>query len=680
MRNAATNKARPRRRLWRVAAAAVVLALLVLAGHAAVERYARAKIEAELEKALPRLEQRTGLALAVGGVRIGLDGGGALTGVRAADPATPNQPFFTAERVDILYDLDLKKQQIEVTGLRAIKPRLTVRIDADGKPNLPAALWAELRGNPTTETKLEGGAAGELLGGHVLLPSTLPIEFRDGGLEVTDAGRWARQPATLLALVGATGEVAIDLRNKAVVADGRAAQPGGGGLEIKAELTRDRQRVVLKLNGFRLQGQSAMLPKAMRFGKKSAVTGSVAVERKAGDPELTVELDGNLRGLEVEHRRLAQLPILDIRVGLTSELRVDPAARRVRTKSAEVRFGDAKVFLYDAELAAANVDTFLLRTELSTAGLAVQDLLDGLPENLVPALQGAVVEGRIDLTASLLVDMKNVSASHVEVEGGVTGLRAVTVPPPVDVRRISSPAYRHVIVRRGIYKREIAVGPGNDNFVPLDAVGSYLRGAVLTCEDGSFFRHNGFMLRHINDSLRRNLRERRFVRGASTVSMQLTKNLFLSHEKTVSRKLQEVMLTWWMEQEVDKKRMLEVYLNIIEWGPEIYGVGPASRHYFHRHPSKLKPIQAAWMASIISNPVRYHYMKARGEVSPGWRTTLAFIMGKLRDRGTITQEDLDQAAEDNFSVPFGSTDLDKEKEAAGAPGEGPQPTISPAGL
>jgi membrane peptidoglycan carboxypeptidase len=247
--------------------------------------------------------------------------------------------------------------------------------------------------------------------------------------------------------------------------------------------------------------------------------------------------------------------------------------------------------------------------------------------------------------------MGNPSRSNLEVDGDVTQFRAVSIPERCDVRRIERLDFKHLARKKGELQAEIVVGPSNPDFVALPSVGPLVVGAVLTCEDGSFFRHNGFMLRHINDSLRRDLHEKRFARGASTVSMQLVKNVFLNEQKTLSRKLQEMMLTWWLEKEVKKDRILETYLNIIEWGPKIYGVGPAARHYFHARPNELTPIQAAFLASIIANPVRYYYMKQRG-VGDGWRINLEFILRKLVERGTIAQEDYDAAAATDFDVPF----------------------------
>ena len=153
--------------------------------------------------------------------------------------------------------------------------------------------------------------------------------------------------------------------------------------------------------------------------------------------------------------------------------------------------------------------------------------------------------------------------------------------------------------------------------------------AVLACEDGSFYRHGGFRLDPIRDSIAENIKDRRFSRGASTISMQLTKNLFLDHGKNISRKLQEFLLTYAVEQELDKKRMLEIYMNVIEWGPGIYGVGGASRHYFRKSPSELTPLEAAFMASIIPNPVRYHSMFVRGYVSDAWADYLEVIVSKM---------------------------------------------------
>src|SRR5690606_36307100 len=152
--------------------------------------------------------------------------------------------------------------------------------------------------------------------------------------------------------------------------------------------------------------------------------------------------------------------------------------------------------------------------------------------------------------------------------------------------------------------REIIVGPENPNFIPLSQISPYLRNAILTTEDPSFFSHNGFVEEAIRTSIDTNYKEKAFKRGGSTISIQLVKNVFLSRNKTLVRKLEEILIVWLMEstQAVSKERMYEVYLNIIEWGRNFYANTEASRYYFNRHPSQLTLGESIYLASIVPRP------------------------------------------------------------------------------
>ena len=128
--------------------------------------------------------------------------------------------------------------------------------------------------------------------------------------------------------------------------------------------------------------------------------------------------------------------------------------------------------------------------------------------------------------------------------------------------------------------------------------------AVLVCEDGGFYRHRGFDFRAIEKAIEGRHPSGRFVRGASTISMQLAKNLYLGREKTLSRKIQEALLVLVLEQELSKKELMELYLNIVELGPGIYGVGPAADHYFNVPAKDLTLGQALYLASILPDPTQ----------------------------------------------------------------------------
>lgn len=133
----------------------------------------------------------------------------------------------------------------------------------------------------------------------------------------------------------------------------------------------------------------------------------------------------------------------------------------------------------------------------------------------------------------------------------------------------------------------------------------HLKQAVVAAEDARFLQHQGFDYKAIETAWKKNLKQRKLAAGGSTISQQLAKNLFLSTEKTVLRKFQETLITLMLEEILTKRRILEIYLNIIEWGNGVFGIEAAARHYFGIPASSLTPAQAAWLASIIPNPRFY---------------------------------------------------------------------------
>lgn len=142
-------------------------------------------------------------------------------------------------------------------------------------------------------------------------------------------------------------------------------------------------------------------------------------------------------------------------------------------------------------------------------------------------------------------------------------------------------------------------------WVPISAVSPMLIKAVLIGEDDKFYQHEGFDYEALEQAFEKNLKQGRFAAGASTISQQLTKNLFLSPEKSLTRKAKEAILTWRMENTLSKRRILELYVNVAEWGDGIFGVEAASRHYFHKPASQLSSMEAARLAAVLPNPIRF---------------------------------------------------------------------------
>jgi monofunctional biosynthetic peptidoglycan transglycosylase len=141
-------------------------------------------------------------------------------------------------------------------------------------------------------------------------------------------------------------------------------------------------------------------------------------------------------------------------------------------------------------------------------------------------------------------------------------------------------------------------------WIPYQSISPHLVRAVLVGEDIRFFRHSGIDWTGINLAMKKNWEEKRLARGGSSISQQLAKNLFLSPAKNPLRKLHEMIIAWEMEQILGKRRILEIYLNVIEWGDGIYGAEAAARHYFGISASSLEPDQAAFLSAIIPSPLK----------------------------------------------------------------------------
>jgi monofunctional biosynthetic peptidoglycan transglycosylase len=142
-------------------------------------------------------------------------------------------------------------------------------------------------------------------------------------------------------------------------------------------------------------------------------------------------------------------------------------------------------------------------------------------------------------------------------------------------------------------------------WVPLSRISPHLQRAVIVAEDASFFSHEGFDWRGIRDALFHNLETGSVRRGGSTITQQLAKNLYLSSERSLWRKAREALITRLLEHNLTKERILELYLNVVEWGHGIYGAEAAARHHFGKSAADLTESEAAWLAAILPSPRRY---------------------------------------------------------------------------
>ena len=166
-------------------------------------------------------------------------------------------------------------------------------------------------------------------------------------------------------------------------------------------------------------------------------------------------------------------------------------------------------------------------------------------------------------------------------------------------------------------------------WIPYAGISVHLKRAVVVAEDAKFLDHEGFDWEAIQEALVKNQRKGKVVAGASTISQQLAKNLFLSGERSWLRKGQEAIITWMIERAMSKRRILELYLNVAEWGDGVFGAEAAAHHHFGVPASALNAEQGAWLAAILPSPRKY----ARGRTTPYVDGRAATILARMEKEG-----------------------------------------------
>jgi membrane peptidoglycan carboxypeptidase len=197
------------------------------------------------------------------------------------------------------------------------------------------------------------------------------------------------------------------------------------------------------------------------------------------------------------------------------------------------------------------------------------------------------------------------------------------------------------------------LSPANPHFRQLESIDSVLVWSVITNEDGGFYRHRGFNLDAVKSSVAENIRAGAYRRGAGTITMQLARNLYLGHERTVSRKIQEVVLAWILEHltGVSKHRLLEIYLNIIEWGPGVHGADEAAHFYFGHGAGKVTTAEALFLATVIPAPRKWKWrVDEAGALRHYAREQMHFIGRAMIGKEVLSPESL--PPKDSLQVTF----------------------------
>jgi hypothetical protein len=283
-----------------------------------------------------------------------------------------------------------------------------------------------------------------------------------------------------------------------------------------------------------------------------------------------------------------------------------------------------------------------LTLKLNKTKFKADDFFSSLPAGLFNKLAGIKTSGELAFELNFFIDFTHPELLSLESDLEKDNFKIERFGR-VDFTTVNKP-FLYTAYEKDQALRSFMVGPENPDFRTLDQFPSFLKDAVMLSEDGAFWWHKGFLLEPFKDSIVANLREKRFVRGASTISMQLVKNLYLKRQKTIARKLEEMLITWLIEENrlVAKERMYEIYLNIIEWGPLVYGAQEAAHFYFAKDVAELTLAEAIFMASIVPRPKKFMYSFDQDQrLRPWLQAYYSDVAYKMLKREMISQQDYD---------------------------------------
>jgi hypothetical protein len=337
----------------------------------------------------------------------------------------------------------------------------------------------------------------------------------------------------------------------------------------------------------------------------------------------TAELNGkvSVRGLSLQRRELSPQVVGPWTFDASLKARARLDGSELTVTSSEAHFGEVRAELSGQIVTAPGRRHVEGRLRVPLSGC--QSVLEAMPNGLLPLVGGLRLSGSFGIDLQVRYDLRAPEDTRV-VLAVQNECRIKEVPAALSPNRFEHPFLREVKGPDGS-PMSLESGPGTSSWVSLDDMSRHMESAVLICEDSRFHSHAGFDFQALERAIKDDLKQGRFARGASTLSMQLAKNLYLGKEKTLGRKLQEALFTMLLEQKLDKRRILELYLNVVELGPGLYGVGDAAQYYFATPARALTLGQSLYLASLLPNPT-YSRFGPDGKLNAGWLNYLHRLM------------------------------------------------------
>lgn len=347
----------------------------------------------------------------------------------------------------------------------------------------------------------------------------------------------------------------------------------------------------------------------------------------------------NIHGLEVFHPKLSRESVnLDF-----AELNINTKINTNQILLDTLTYATLNKLSIPIRLSYCSNDSTTVNLRIKKNSINATSAFESLPKEHFSTIQDIDVSGKLnfELYASINLDNPENLVFNSKLTPEYFKINKLS---PIDFTMLND-TFTHIIYHKDSIFKSIPLNDGYKYFCRLEDISKHLINAVIISEDGSFYSHKGFDPDGFRYAMARNIKEERLARGGSTITMQLVKNLFLNKHKNLIRKAEEAIIVWLIETQnlVSKERLLEIYLNIIDWGPNINGIAEASEFYFKKNPDDIELNEAIFLASIIPRPSKFKYsFDSLGYLRPYMEDYYEFVGGTMLERNMITESEFDK--------------------------------------
>ena len=351
------------------------------------------------------------------------------------------------------------------------------------------------------------------------------------------------------------------------------------------------------------------------------------------------DFDAKVTSGAVTSKVLARDPLTAIDFELRGQLWYNPD-RTFSLNDAHARLGKIPVDFSISHVRPVESDQNIFRLHVESAANA-EDFIPSLPAGFAPLLSGYKLTGPYTAQLDLAFDENRPDDLALNVDLDLDRVKTEAFDPRSDFSMLKNKSF---LVRINAATVPLEIGPKDPNWVGFYDLPRNTAYAFVASEDGKFFSHNGFDIRAIRAGLIANIKAKKFVRGGSTISQQVVKNVFLNHDKTASRKFQEAFLTWQMEQNLTKLMIFELYLNLAHFARDTYGIRAAAQYYFKKNVANLTLRESLFLASILPNPIIFGGQFLEGKLSSSRLNKMINVGNALRQTNRISADEWNAAA------------------------------------